>query len=337
MRGTAPALLEEATHEPKIRFRRSGGPSGDGSSLFGGFHAEARKSCPREHTGLLSDRHGQLGDPSPALLDHLRQRGLEVTPIENTRFGGAYPHANKIYAIRASGPGPLVFLDTDMLFVKEPEALEACAGTDSFAALRGGSTFPRSPAAHMPSEIWRALYRLFGLDPEARPFMTDCKAPAFPYCNAGVMILPDADRFGEIYLETAIGIYDGALPEMADQPVLPFLDQIAFPIAIARMGKKLGFLNKAYNDFDPKPDTVVWHYHYAARLVLEGRVAYPHLIEDLLSRDDLRQLRPQDSPLDFWLGSVGQEIHARTLNEVGRDLSPLQLMLALERRGAPIR
>lgn len=177
----------------------------------------------------------RMDEAARAMLIEL---GAEVRPFESRAFGQAYPHGNKIEALALLPPGePFLFLDTDTLVLGDLAAVPVAAAAPT-ASMRRGNTWPVDEPYLDPSEVWGSLYDRFGLDLAAS---LDPARPAwdwrrFLYFNAGWFCGPDPAAFGETFLRTALSIRDDPPEALACQPLDPWLDQVALPLAIHALG-----------------------------------------------------------------------------------------------------
>ena len=173
-----------------------------------------------------------------ALHALLARLGAEVMPFASNVFGQAYPQGNKIEALPLLGDAPFLFFDSDTVVTGALSALSLDLSYPCASMLRE-DTWPK-PALYGPDRpaIWKALYDRFGLD-----FATsqDTQFAAahwqrYLYFNAGWFLGDDASAFGEAFLEIARGIRDDPPPELASQTLDPWLDQVALPLAVHRLG-----------------------------------------------------------------------------------------------------
>jgi len=175
-----------------------------------------------------------------ALRDLLTDRfGAEIVPIPTRHFGAAYPQGNKIEGLAALPEGePFLFLDTDTAVIGALSAVPFDVHRPT-ASMRREGTWPK-PTLYGPgiAEIWGALYRRFGLDFDSSHDLTQ---PAnhwerYLYFNAGWFCGPCPHRFGARFLEIALTIRDDPPEELLCQPLDPWLDQVALPLAIHALG-----------------------------------------------------------------------------------------------------
>jgi hypothetical protein len=86
--------------------------------------------------------------------------------------------------------------------------------------------------------IWRALYDRFGLefDSSLDPTQPEEYWERYLYFNAGWYFHRCPREFGDRMLGIMLGIRDTPLPELVCQPLDPWLDPIALPLAIHGFG-----------------------------------------------------------------------------------------------------
>ncbi|MCV6584815.1 MAG: hypothetical protein OIF47_04710 [Marinibacterium sp.] len=180
-------------------------------------------------------------DPAPDDLQVMRalgDLGAERLYFDCRTFGASYPNGNKIEVLRALPRGePFVFFDSDTLITGDLAQVPFDFARPS-ASCRVEATWPRvghdTPGR---GRIWRALYDRFGL---AFNGSLDPDIPRgwrrFLYFNAGYFYGACPQRFGALYLRIARSIRDAPPPELAGQPLFPWLDQIALPLVIHALG-----------------------------------------------------------------------------------------------------
>ncbi|SIT74258.1 hypothetical protein [Pontibaca methylaminivorans] len=182
---------------------------------------------------------GDPGISDPDLRDMLLQLGAEILPFHSQVFGRDYPHGNKIEALAALPEGePFVFFDSDTLITGElaavpfdfahPSASQRCEGTWPVPTLYGPGR----------EDIWRALFERFGLDFETSldPGRRRDDWRRYLYFNAGWFYHACPRRFGALFLDHARTIRDDPPVELAGQSLDPWLDQVALPLVIHRLG-----------------------------------------------------------------------------------------------------
>lgn len=167
---------------------------------------------------------------------------------EQADWNPAYPHGNKILASCERRSTDLsVFLDTDVVCIGDLTFDNISSNTPLFAVPEGVPTWGRN------DEDWRPVYDQFGIDiPKDRVKLVKGRGRiVLPYFNAGVVGFvergnSEGNRLPDLWLDTAKRI--DANPEI--QGKRPWLDQIALPVAAARMGGKIEVMENIYN-FSP--------------------------------------------------------------------------------------
>ncbi|MDD7969809.1 hypothetical protein [Roseinatronobacter alkalisoli] len=173
----------------------------------------------------------------PAIRRELRALGADIVPLQNRIWGQAYPHGNKIEALHLLPKGePFMFFDTDTLITGP---LAGLSSAHPMASMQVEPTWPRiSLYGAGYSEIWGALYDRFGLD--MAPTLDMRFAPddwrRYMYFNAGWFTGPCPHEFGTLFQRYAQDIAADPPPQMATQALYPWLDQIALPLVVARLG-----------------------------------------------------------------------------------------------------
>ncbi|MND25621.1 hypothetical protein D3C80_160560 [compost metagenome] len=226
---------------------------------------------------------GGLSDASRRLY---RRLSIPLLPIENP-FGEQYPIGNKFAAL-ALGPevGHTLFLDSDMICI---EAFDADALQRFDAALKPAdmALVPVEPA------YWRRIYAHAGLElPEDRVVATCTEEVVPAYYNAGFILVRNAKRFAGAWREIAERIHDDA----AVAHKMPWLDQLALPVALKALEYRTRALSERFNyplHLKPLPGAgalpFLCHYHSLETLVREP-VLSAYLNELLASCRELREV-----------------------------------------------
>ena len=212
-------------------------------------------------------RWAPLSDAARALFDRL---GVETVTSEN-RVAPDYAHGNKIDAM-ASVDGPAIFLDSDMLMMRPFITHHSILGADCVLKVADIDTFVRGGGA------WSRAYRMFGLPlPDRSMTATATGERMRPYYNAGFICVKNGRDFAECWLDTAQGIENN--PEIVNKR--PWLDQVALPVALARLGwtvteasTLMNFPAHLHPVAEPLPYIV--HYHFP-RIVAQT----PRLLGDV--------------------------------------------------------
>ncbi|MCZ8153792.1 MAG: hypothetical protein O9292_15545 [Rhodobacteraceae bacterium] len=200
-----------------------------------GFQGRLLIATPRPGP-LWGKENPQITDP--ATLTLLKDLGAEILPFDSRAFGARYPHGNKIEALAHIPDEPFLFLDTDTIITGDIATLTPDFTRPSASMKREG-TWPQIEL-YGPgySEIWRSLYRRFGLDFDSS---LDLSQPdeywqRYLYFNAGWFFHESPRRFGALFLKYATEIARDPGPQLACQSLDPWLDQVALPLVIHAMG-----------------------------------------------------------------------------------------------------
>jgi len=182
------------------------------------------------------------GDPragSDEVRDLIEEMGGEILPFESRSFGSDYPNGNKIEALRVlPADAPFVFFDTDTLHLG-PLAQVPFDFDRPAASMSREATWPK-PELYGPgyTDTWKSLYDLFGIDFDNSldPTFPDEYWERYLYFNAGWFFGNDPARFATLFEAYATGIRDNPPPALECQPLFPWLDQIALPLVIHKLG-----------------------------------------------------------------------------------------------------
>ena len=221
--------------------------------------------------------------------------GAELRRFEARHFGTAYPHGNKIEALSVLPEGePFVFFDSDTLVTGAVSRVPFDFDRPG-ASERVEGTWPQ-PQLYGPGYdgIWRALYRRFGLDFESS---LDLSRPEeywrrYLYFNAGWFYYRDPGEFGRLFLEYARAIRDDPGPELAAQSLYPWLDQIALPLVIHRLGGGRAMLPAGLLDGD-----VTCHYRSFPLLFARESDAVIACLREVAAPNRLKKLLKQYEPM----------------------------------------
>ena len=165
--------------------------------------------------------------------------GAEIIPFENEVWGQRYGYGNKIEALSALPKGePFVFFDTDTYFKSSldpvPFDFSRPCGSN-----RVEGTWPKA-SLYGPTigDIWRSLYSRFDIDFESSLDMSypEDHWRRYLYFNAGFFYYKCPHEFGELFLKYASEIDTDPNPELAAQTLRPWLDQVALPLVVHKLG-----------------------------------------------------------------------------------------------------
>ena len=225
--------------------------------------------------------------PEP-LRDMIEQHGATIVPFECQHFGGDYPFGNKIEALFALPKDePFVFFDTDTLIIGDLGEVPFNFAKPS-ASLRVEGTWPQIEL-YGPgyAETWKALYDRFDLDFESSldPEQPDEHWRRYLYFNAGYFYYQCPHVFGQTFLDMAVLIRDDPPEALICQQLFPWLDQIALPLVIHKLGGGRNALPVGYLD----GQTSV-HYRNMPLLYARERDAVVDLLEEISAPNPVKKL-----------------------------------------------
>ena len=228
-------------------------------------HVVCRLAEPASHWGEVSR-------PFRTLLDRL---GIDVRPVTNG-IDPSYPHGNKIDALGGIH-GPAVFLDSDMLLMVPLSWHFALVNAEMGAKPADLDTFGRSGGS------WARVWGLFDLPLPGRTLHSTISDEEMrPYYNAGFIAAQDGDSLAEAWLDTARRIDAAA----RIGPKRPWLDQVALPVAAARLGWRVRTLGDVFNypcHLAPLGRDLPYFAHYHWPNILEASPAMMHRLRTLLA------------------------------------------------------
>jgi len=238
------------------------------------------------------------GDPrvtDPQVRALLEELGGEFIPFESRHFGQSYPYGNKIEALTALPEGePFVFFDTDTLVTGELTGVPFDFDRPT-ASMRREGTWPRIEL-YGPGygAIWRSLYDRFGLDYESS---LDLRQPdeywqRYLYFNAGFFFYRCPKVFGEAFLDYALTIRDDAPRELVCQELDPWLDQIALPLVIHRLGGGRDTLPAGLLD-----GRVTCHYRLLPMLYARESDRVVEVLEEIAQPNRIKKVLKQYEPI----------------------------------------
>lgn len=201
--------------------------------------ASIQRTNPNVQIKLLEPQPGPLW-PNDPRVDHsirrlLGELGAEFIPFHSRVFGATYPHGNKIEALSALPLNrPFLFLDTDTLVIGDLTEVPFDFDRPT-ASLKREGTWPKGDKIDV---VWKSLYQHFELDFESSLDLTFQSGnwERYLYFNAGFFFGRNPREFGELYLEIAREIRDNPPSELDGQALTPWLDQIALPLVIHKLG-----------------------------------------------------------------------------------------------------
>ena len=210
------------------------------------FAASFRAANP-DFPGRLIFAEPQPGpkwDRDPRIAGHVRaflaeEFGAEIRPFESSAFGSDYPQGNKIEGLAVLPAGePFVFFDTDTLFLGPLSEVPFDFDRPS-ASMQREATWPEIQL-YGPgyTATWKSLYRKFRLkfEPSLDLDQPDEYWKRYLYFNAGWFFHADPQEFHRYFLRYATAIRDDPPEELICQSLDPWLDQVALPLVIHRLG-----------------------------------------------------------------------------------------------------
>ncbi len=169
----------------------------------------------------------------------LESLGAEIIPFENRIFGSNYPNGNKIVGLAALPKDePFVFFDTDTIFTGRLNEVDFDFNRPS-ASMRRTNTWPQIDL-YGPgyTGTWKSLYDQFGLDFDNSLDLTqpDEYWQRYMYFNAGWFFYKCPHTFADLFLHYATEIMRNPPYEVCTQEFNPWLDQVALPLVISKLG-----------------------------------------------------------------------------------------------------
>ncbi|CUH66867.1 hypothetical protein TG4357_02685 [Thalassovita gelatinovora] len=232
---------------------------------------------------------------SAYVIELIKEFGAEILPFESRHFGQSYPYGNKIEALAALPEGePFVFFDTDTLILDD--LTEVPFDFDRPAAsMRVEGTWPKLEL-YGPgySEIWKSLYDRFGLDFESS---LDLSQPdeywrRYLYFNAGFFYYKCPKIFGDLFAEYAMSIKTDPPEPLICQSLNPWLDQVALPLVIHKLGGGRDALPDGYLD-----GNYSCHYRLLPMLYARESDKAVTLLEDISAPNRIKKVLKQYEPI----------------------------------------
>jgi len=242
---------------------------------------------------------GPLWPNDPTMTGDVRtaltEKGATLLPFENTAFGHAYPHGNKIEALCAMPGGrPFLFLDSDTLITGDLSRLAPDFDRPA-ASMRRTGTWPEQEL-YWPgyTATWKSLYDKFGLEGFADTLDTDQPDEywqRYLYFNAGWVIGPDAPAFGTRWRDWAVDIRDAPPDELVLQSLDPWLDQVALPLVIHSFGG-----GRPGPDLDGLDGDLTCHYRLLPLLYARESDHVVQVLEQVSAPNKVKKLLKQHDP-----------------------------------------
>jgi hypothetical protein len=207
---------------------------------FGGRLAESPISAyrPREGQPLETSTRAALAELGVELIEDELNVEHAFHPIANKLHAAA--HAERTFAEES-----IAVLDSDAVFLGEPDRLELGLGTDAAAAPVGKVSEGTTGPGHDNEAYWQELYALAGVtDP---PWIETAlrRTRARGYWNSGLVAARrDSGVLGEWLELFARLLEDGRLPPSGR---IDNLDQIALALVLSRRPERVATLPWPYN------------------------------------------------------------------------------------------
>jgi hypothetical protein len=235
---------------------------------FGGALADSPVTAYRPRAG---------DELSPATRTALDGLGVELIEDELNTDHAFHPIANKLYAAADAegryGESSVAVLDSDAVFLAEPDALDLPEGTDAAASPVGKVSEGTTGPGHRNEAYWQELYRDFGVaDP---PWIETAlqRRRVRGYWNSGLVAARRDSGVLGAWLETFRRLLDERRLPPSDR--IDTLDQIALALVVSRRPARI--------------DTLPWPYNY--RITRRGRYEGPASHADLDSLVHVHYMR----------------------------------------------
>ncbi|NJO18630.1 MAG: hypothetical protein HC877_23755 [Thioploca sp.] len=270
--------------------------------------------CNYECVAAIPQPATQWGTISTDTLTFMESLGVRAVPITN-RFGKSYPIGNKFACLGIDTPADkLIFLDSDILCGQEfspdmifpnPSSIFGLA-KESVGEMRGifDAPFSAVPEAGLFTRDinqWQKIYDLFDLPlPRWRVTCTETDELMLPYFNAGVIAVQNGLGFAEVWEDCCRQID-------ADTSITskyPWLDQLALPVAVARLNLTVNVLDTCFNyqvHTTPLPKNLPFFCHYHVSSWIRGEPRLNQLVNELANVYPLIKKRLLNSPCAYLL------------------------------------
>ena len=242
-----------------------------------------------------------LGEPEPTDRWHedprinnenvrslLLDLGAEIVPFRNGVYGSDYPNGNKIVGLTALPEGePFVFFDTDTLFTGRINSVPFDFDKPTASMKREGTWPIVDLYGPGYTEMWRSLYDKFDLDFEPTLDMSqpDEYWKRYLYFNAGWFFGKDPAEFSTFFTHYATEIEREPPWQIETQELYPWLDQIALPLVIHKLGGGRNTIPDGMLDGD-----VSWHYRYLPLLYATAPDDTIEVLEKVLAPNPIKKV-----------------------------------------------
>lgn len=208
----------------------------------------------------------RINDPEVRQL--LLDLGAEIIPFDNGVFGDSYPNGNKIIGLTAlPEKHPFVFFDTDTLFTGRLNAVPFDFERPTASMKREGTWPIVDLYGPGYTEMWKSLYDKFRLDfaSSIDPNQPDEYWQRYLYFNAGWFFYKDPAEFATWFTHYATEILREPPWQIETQELDPWLDQVALPLVIHKLGGARHTIPEGLLD-----GSVTTHYRYLPLLYATG-------------------------------------------------------------------
>ncbi|NJO16377.1 MAG: hypothetical protein HC877_11715 [Thioploca sp.] len=252
--------------------------------------------CDYECVAAIPQQATRWGTVSAETLVFMQSLGVRTVPITNPIHDN-YPIGNKIACLAIdTSADRLIFLDSDILCGRDfcpdmiPLNLSSIMNSASESISKWKGIF-EAPFSAVPSRIlftrevkrWQQLYDLFNLPlPTWQVRCTGTDELMLPYFNAGVIVVQNGLRFAEIWADCCRRID----AEETITNKYPWLDQLALPIAAARLNLTVNVLGESFNyqvHTTPLPNELPFFCHYHVPAWIRGEPKLNQLVSQLVN------------------------------------------------------
>jgi len=230
----------------------------------------------------------------PEVRDLLLKMGAEIIPFQNGVFGSDYPNGNKIIGLTAlPEKEPFIFFDTDTIFTGRLNAVPFDFDRPTASMNREG-TWPEVDL-YGPgyTDMWKSLYDKFDLDFDSS---LDLSQPdeywqRYLYFNAGWFFYKDPAEFATWFTHYATEILREAPWQIETQELDPWLDQVALPLVIHKLGGARDTIPRGLLDGE-----ITNHYRYLPLLYATGSDAAVEVLEKAVAPNPIKKVLKKYEP-----------------------------------------
>ena len=225
---------------------------------------------------------------NPAVRALLLALGAEIIPFQNGVFGDRYPNGNKIIGLTCLPEGePFVFFDTDTVFTGRMNQVPFDFDKPT-ASMKRENTWPEVDL-YGPgyAEMWKSLYDKFDLDFESSLDMSqpDEYWRRYMYFNAGWFFYKDPAEFATYFTHYATEIEREAPWQIETQELYPWLDQIALPLVVSKLGGARNTIPDGLLD-----GVVSFHYRFLSLMYAVAPDDVIETVEKVLSPNKIKKV-----------------------------------------------